>query len=57
MIYDALYRLTDGGSDIFRAQCIFTVVYLAALSIVMACYRQAKVCIYFPVEWRLFKDC
>ena len=43
MIYNALYSLTDDGADIFRAQCIFTVVYLAALSVVMACYRNAKV--------------
>ncbi|KAL9102979.1 MAG: hypothetical protein Q9163_001932 [Psora crenata] len=42
MIYDALYRITDEGSNIFRAQCIFTLVYLAALSVVMACYRKAK---------------
>ena len=47
MIYDALYRLTDEGSDIFRAQCIFAFVYLAALSTVMACYRQAKVRLLF----------
>ena len=43
VIYDALYRLTHGGTDIFRAQCIFLAVYLVALSVVMACYRQAKV--------------
>lgn len=42
-IYDLLYRLTSEGTDIFRAQCIFMVVYLAALSVVMACYRKAKV--------------
>ena len=44
MVYDALYRLTDEGSNIYRAQCIFIVVYLAALCLVMACYRKAKVC-------------
>ena len=43
MIYNALYRVTEGGSDILRAQCIFAAVYLAALGTVMACYRQAKV--------------
>ncbi|KAL9129457.1 MAG: hypothetical protein Q9217_002091 [Psora testacea] len=42
MLYDALYRLTDEGSNIFRAQCIFMIVYLAALSVVMACYRKAN---------------
>lgn len=47
MIYNALYRLTDEGSDIFRAQCIFAAVYLAALAMVMACYRQAKVSLLF----------
>ena len=41
-IYDALYQLTDQGTNIFRAQCIFTVTYLASLSMVMACYRQTK---------------
>ena len=43
-IYDALYRLTDKGRDIFGAQCLFLVVYLAALGVVMATYRNAGVC-------------
>ena len=50
MIYNALYRLTNDGTDIFRAQCVFTVLYLASLSVVMACYRQAKVCFFFPLR-------
>lgn len=43
-IYDALYMLTDRGRNIFGAQCLFLVVYLATLGTVMACYRKAKVC-------------
>lgn len=42
-IYNGLYRLTNGGTDIFRAQFIFAVLYLGVLGIVMACYRMAKV--------------
>ena len=42
-IYNGLYVLTDQGRDIFRAQCIFMVLYLATLTVVMQCYRMAKV--------------
>lgn len=42
-IYSALYRITDGGKDILVAQIIFTALYLGVLSLVMACYRMAKV--------------
>jgi len=42
-IYNGLYRVTNEGTDILRAQCIFMVVYLAALSMAMNCYRMAKV--------------
>lgn len=42
-IYSGLYRLTDGGKDIRKAQIIFAGLYLAVLSLVMACYRRAKV--------------
>ena len=42
-IYNALYRVTDEGRDIFLAQGIFMVVYLVALSFVSLCYRMAKV--------------
>ena len=42
-IYNALYLITDKGTDIFIAQCTFAVVYLGALSMAMACYRMAKV--------------
>jgi len=43
-IYNALYHITDRGRDIFLAQIIFGMVYLATLGIVMLCYRQAEVC-------------
>lgn len=42
-IYSGLYRLTDGGKDIQKAQIIFMGLYLGVLSLVMACYRKAKV--------------
>ena len=42
-IYNALYRITDEGRDIFLAQGIFMGVYLIALSFVFLCYRMAKV--------------
>lgn len=42
-IYSGLYRLTDRGKDIRKAQIIFAGLYLAVLSLVMACYRRAKV--------------
>lgn len=42
-IYSGLYRLTDGGKDIRKAQIIFAGLYLGVLSLVMASYRRAKV--------------
>lgn len=42
-IYNALYLITDNGTDIFIAQCTFALVYLSALIMAMACYRMAKV--------------
>lgn len=42
-IYSALYRVTDGGKDILVAQIIFAGLYLGVLSLVMSCYRMAKV--------------
>ncbi|KIW21117.1 hypothetical protein PV08_01697 [Exophiala spinifera] len=39
-IYTALYHLTDGGTNILRAQIIFAGLYLATLAVVMACYRR-----------------
>ena len=42
-IYSALYYVTDSGRDVLLAQVIFAGVYLASLSVVMACYRLAKV--------------
>lgn len=45
-IYNALYRVTDEGRDVFLAQSIFMVVYLITLSFVFICYRIANVCPY-----------
>ena len=42
-IYNALYRITDEGRDIFLAQSIFMVLYLITLSFVILCYRMANV--------------
>lgn len=42
-IYRGLYSLTDEGRDIRLAQIIFAGLYVAVLTIVMACYRLAKV--------------
>lgn len=42
-IYSALYYITDGGRNILLAQIIFGGLYLGSLSVVMACYRLAKV--------------
>jgi alpha-1,3-mannosyltransferase len=45
-IYDLLYRITSQGTDIPFAQIIFGILYLATLAVVMACYRNAKVCFF-----------
>jgi alpha-1,3-mannosyltransferase len=42
-IYKQLYRLTDEGRDVQRAQYIFALVYLGTLAIVMRCYARARV--------------
>ena len=41
--YTGMYYLTDEGKDIFLAQKLFAVLYMATLAIVMACYWKAKV--------------
>ncbi|KAI0596303.1 glycosyltransferase family 58 protein [Biscogniauxia sp. FL1348] len=49
-IYTALYHLTDEGKDIYLAQQLFAVLYMATLALVMACYWKAKVPPYvFPL--------
>ena len=49
-IYRLLHYLTDEGRDVQLAQYIFIGLYLATLSLVMLCYRQAKVPPYvFPL--------
>ncbi|PHH89479.1 hypothetical protein CDD83_5974 [Cordyceps sp. RAO-2017] len=40
--YTGLYYLTDQGKDIFLAQQLFAVLYMATLALVMLCYRQAE---------------
>ncbi|KAI0840716.1 glycosyltransferase family 58 protein [Hypoxylon sp. FL0890] len=48
--YTALYYLTDEGKNIFLAQQIFAVLYMATLALVMTCYWRAKVPPYvFPL--------
>ncbi|KAL8833189.1 MAG: hypothetical protein Q9170_004446 [Blastenia crenularia] len=68
-IYSILYKLTDGGRNILLAQAMFALLYLGILTIVMACYRKARVPPYvFPLLilskrlhsiflLRLFNDC
>ncbi|KAF5022081.1 hypothetical protein F66182_5879 [Fusarium sp. NRRL 66182] len=48
--YTGLYYITDEGKDIFLAQQIFGVLYMATLALVMLCYWKAKVPPYiFPL--------
>jgi alpha-1,3-mannosyltransferase len=42
-LYTALYHMTDKGKDIFFAQQLFAVLYMATLAVVMACYWRTKV--------------
>ncbi len=42
-IYSILFKLTEGGKNILVAQAIFAWLYLAILTLVMACYRMARV--------------
>ncbi|KAM0265141.1 hypothetical protein ACHAQJ_000294 [Trichoderma viride] len=49
-IYTGLYYLTDKGRDIFLAQQLFAVLYMATLGVVMLSYWKAKVPPYiFPL--------
>jgi alpha-1,3-mannosyltransferase len=50
-IYKQLYRLTDEGRDVQRAQYIFALVYLGTLAVVMRCYARARVCENFPTHF------
>ncbi|KAM0563407.1 hypothetical protein ACHAPJ_001128 [Fusarium lateritium] len=48
--YTGLYYITDEGKDVFLAQQIFGVLYMATLALVMLCYWKAKVPPYiFPL--------
>jgi alpha-1,3-mannosyltransferase len=42
-IYTALYKITSNGKDIFSAQVVFVVLYLATLGLTMSMYRAARV--------------
>lgn len=42
-IYSALYKLTAQGADVLRAQWMFMALYLATLTVVLLCYREARV--------------
>ena len=43
-VYSALYHLTEKGSEVWLAQCVFGVLYLCNLSVVLAIYcKVAKV--------------
>lgn len=46
--YTGLYYITDKGKDIFLAQQLFAVLYMATLALVMLCYWRAKVRRHFP---------
>lgn len=41
--FTGLYYITDEGKNIFLAQQIFAVLYMATLALVMLCYWKAKV--------------
>ncbi|KAL8731642.1 MAG: hypothetical protein Q9166_003330 [cf. Caloplaca sp. 2 TL-2023] len=68
-LYSILHKLTDGGKNILLAQAAFAWLYMATLTLVMACYRMAKAPPYiFPLLvlskrlhsiflLRLFNDC
>jgi alpha-1,3-mannosyltransferase len=42
-IYTALYKITSNGKDIFSAQVVFVLLYLATLGITISTYRAARV--------------
>lgn len=44
-IYSFLYDLTNQGKDVLKGQWIFMALYLATLSVVLLCYREARVII------------
>ncbi len=54
-IYTWLYHLTKEGKDIPLAQALFAVLYMATLTTVMACYRQAKVSCWLTWGYRFYR--
>jgi hypothetical protein len=45
-IYSQLYKITDEGRDVARAQWLFALLYLGTLGVVLSCYRRARVCLF-----------
>ena len=43
-VYSLLYKITDQGRDIWKAQCVFVGLYLLMLAVVLVVYIKAKVC-------------
>ena len=41
-VYSGLYYATDSGRDIFRAQLIFVVLYVATVGVVARLYQRAS---------------
>ncbi len=46
LIYRALYHLTEQGTNIYRAQAVFTALYMSTLVIVIMSYRRARAPVY-----------
>jgi hypothetical protein len=56
-IYSQLYKITDQGRDVERAQWVFALVYLATLGVVLSCYRRARVSFDSDSFLELFYSC
>jgi hypothetical protein len=56
-IYSQLYKITDQGRDVERAQWVFALVYLATLGVVLSCYRRARVSLNSDSFLKLFYSC
>ncbi|RKF54445.1 Dol-P-Man:Man-PP-Dol alpha-1,3-mannosyltransferase [Golovinomyces cichoracearum] len=68
-LYWLLYQITDQGKNILLAQCLFSILYMATIIVVIACYRRAQAPLYvLPMLilskrlhsiflLRLFNDC
>jgi alpha-1,3-mannosyltransferase len=56
-IYSQLYKITDQGRDVERAQWVFALVYLSTLGLVLACYRRARVSLILIPFLPIFRPC